>query len=973
MNTTPDSRFDDPQQVIADLQHQLGERTAERDAAQRRLDERTAERDEALKQQTATAEVLQVINSSPGDLTPVFDAILEKAAQLCDANLGIFWRYSGGQFHAATVHGPAEFADFLSHNPQRPPPGSDLWRLLHGEDVVYQADHAESLSANPALNDAFVHLAGGRAGVIVALRNDSGVLGAIRIFRQDVRPFTDGQIALLQSFAAQAVTAMENARLLGELRTRTDELARREAELRGSEERYALVSRAVAEGIYDWDIAQNRLWVSARLIELFGWEAGEGIGERPSQEWNARVHPEDFASYRAALRAALKGETARLHCEYRIRLSNGEYRWVEDHALPVRDERGWAVRLVGAVSDVTDRKQQEQELREALDRQTATAEVLQVINASPGDLTPVFDAMLDKATRLCEADIGWLLTYHEDTFRFAAGRTLPKPFEDYLGHMDQPRSNEANAALAAGLPFVHVVDMKDAVYDSGSPFRRAVVDLGDVRTGLAVSLRKDGKLLGTFNLARKEVRPFTDKQIALLQNFAAQAVIAMENARLLGELRESLEQQTATAEVLQIINSSPGDLAPVFDAVLDKATRLCDAARGQLAIYDGEFFRFVAAHGELAFVKEQLAQRPRPPAWGVTWPRIVGGERFVHIPDVVDTDLYRSGHESARRFVEAGGGRSLLTVSLRKDVALLGALTIYRQQVRPFSATEIALLENFAAQAVIAMENARLITETREALEQQTATAQVLQVINSSPGDLAPVFDAMLEKAMRLCGAAYGELRTYDGERFRLVATHGVPGAYLEYYTTHDTGVYAPGTGPERILAGERIVHVPDLVATEPYRRGDPDRHALVDLGGARAILLVPLLNDDAVGGYIMIYRPEPGAFSDKQIALLQNFAAQSVIAMENARLITETREALEQQTATAEVLGVINAHPRRSRAGLSGDPGQGAHALRRDARELVSLRRRIVSRRRDPRLSGRFGAAVTPRGRPLRHAPAAG
>jgi GAF domain-containing protein len=537
---------------------------------------------------------------------------------------------------------------------------------------------------------------------------------------------------------------------------------------------------------------------------------------------------------------------------------------------------------------------------EAVAQQAAISEILQIVNGSPGDLAPVFDAILEKAHTLCGAEYGGLATYDGEYFRLVAARGYPDHMVEVLRRPF--RGNFSHQQLLHGERYVHIEDALALPKMADSAGQ--VTQEGGFRTVLMVPLRKDGAMLGHISASRQEVSPFSEEQIALLQNFAAQAVIAMENARLLTETREALEQQTATAEVLQVINNSPGDLAPVFDAMLEKATRLCEAPYGQLAIYDGELFRFVAVHGESRYA-EQQRRDPTPPSYGVTWLRIVGGAAIVHIADVLEDDGYFRTEPSTRALVDASGMRTVLTVALRKDEALLGVLTVYRQEVRPFSDKQIGLLQNFAAQAVIAIENARLITETREALEQQTATAEVLQVINSSPGDLAPVFDAMLEKAHSLCGIAFGSLQLHEDGKFRAIAVRGVPGPLADMLRLpHEP---RPGAPPFRLLAGERIVHIADMA--DPSQQVFPRSRAAVE-HGFRTALYVPLRRRADLFGFITAYRDEVRPFSEKEIALLENFAAQAVIAMENARLLTETREALEQQTATAEVLQVINSSP---------------------------------------------------------------
>jgi GAF domain-containing protein len=327
-----------------------------------------------------------------------------------------------------------------------------------------------------------------------------------------------------------------------------------------------------------------------------------------------------------------------------------------------------------------------------------------------------------------------------------------------------------------------------------------------------------------------------------------------ELAECKAERDEALQRETATAEVLEVINSSPGILAPIFDAILEKALRVCSATFGVMTSHNNGRFSRVAGRGLPAAFSNWRLQHPLETPSGGYAPmlqRVLEGEAVVREPDLMAGEAYRQGNPQMRALVDLGGARSAVTVALRNDHALLGTIMIFRQEVRPFSDKEIRLLQNFAAQAVTAMENARLLNELRQSLEEQTATADVLRIISSSPGELQSVFRAMLENATRICEAKFGILWLAENDGFRSVALHGVPPELAEERRRDQIVRFEPDTPFGRVVKTKRLVHVTDITTEPAYLKGFKPLTRLAELGGGRSLLLVPMLKDDILIGVI--------------------------------------------------------------------------------------------------------------------------
>src|SRR5215813_630271 len=540
----------------------------------------------------------------------------------------------------------------------------------------------------------------------------------------------------------------------------------------------------------------------------------------------------------------------------------------------------------GAASKKTNVARLARELKEAHEQQVATADVLKVISRSPDDVQPVFDMIAESAARLCEGQFCFVYRFDGQLLHFVAHHSLtPEVIEINRRAFPQPPSRKSVAARATLEQ--SVVQIPDVYADPDYALGELAAVCG-YRSGIGIPILRDGVPIGSIAIARAQIGLFPERQIELLKTFADQAAIAIENVRLFNETKEALEQQTATSEVLKVISATPGELEPVFQAMLGNATRICDASYGAMWLREGDAFRNAAFHGALpaAFTEKWRSGMMARLDSNTPLARAAQSRKPLQVADLRDDQAYRDGQPLTVTAVDVAGIRTLLGVPMFKDDELVGVIAIYRKEVRPFTDKQVELVQNFAAQAVIAIENARLLNELRtrtnelaQSVGELEALGEVSQAVNSTL-ELETVLTTIVGRAVQLSHTDTGAIYVFDGERkeFRLHATYGMSEAMIAAISGQHIGLGHGNVGTA--TAERRPVQVPDI-------RDEPTSpvNEIILREGYRGILAIPLLRPDDIVGALVVRRKTPGEFPQSTIDLLQTFADQSVVAIQNARL----------------------------------------------------------------------------------------
>jgi len=896
--------------------------------------------------QTATAEILRVISNSTTDLKRVFQKIAASAARLCAARDATILQVDGDNLRVVAHHGPI-------------PPGETLpltravvtgcavldRRTIHVTDLQTETDNY------PEGSDRAQRL-GHRTILAVPLMRASGAIGVIAMRRTEVRPFTNQQIALLKAFADQAVIAIENTRLFEAEQASKRELQEALEYQTATSEVLNVISRSKfdLQPVVDTIVETAVRLCRAHRGALMRFEGG-GFRLLPTSRGNLsgpitqglvdKIVPIDRGS--TAGRVAIEGCTVHIHDLQAdpdftfLRGTEGDSRrtclgvpLIGNHGLlgaiilqrtevlPFTDRQ---IELVETFADQAviafentrlfeAEQASKRELQESLEYQTAMSEVLSVISRSPTNAQPVFDAIVDSAARLCEASISVVWLYDGELLHYAASQNFTSEVLDQIRKIYPKRPDRSIAAGRAILDgrINHVPNML-----ADGAYAHELALAGNWRASLSVPMLRDGKPVGAISIGKSEAAPFTERQIQLLATFSDQAVIAIENTRLFEaeqaskrELSEALEQQTAASQVLSVISRSPGELDPVFQAMLENAVRICEAKFGVLFECEEGKFRAKAWVGVPAMYEESLRQRGSfQPEKGAPLERLLRTKILVHAAD-------EFAENSPSPAAKLGGARSLIAAPMFKEDELVGAIVIYRTEIRPFTGKHVELVQTFANQAVIAIENMRLLSELRESLQQQTATADVLKVISRSPTDIQPVLDAVAKSAAALCEAGAVAVFRRDGNQLRLVANHRPLGHVI-------VGEFSipliRGTANGRSVLEGRTIHIADIQSeVREYPEGSETGRKL----GHRTILAVPLVREGIVIGSIGLRRASAQLFTDAQVALVETFADQAVIAIENTRLFQEVQARTRELAKTIEDLEIASQHKNQFVANMS-------------------------------------------------------